>query len=49
LGGSGSQHRGSPYWHPDLAGPVLSSGNAAIGVDTLRAHRPGTNIAFRDR
>ena len=34
---------------PDLAGPVLSSEDAAIGVETLLAHGPGAKPAFRGR
>lgn len=34
---------------PGLAGPVLSSEDAAIGVETLLAHGPGAKPAFRGR
>jgi enoyl-CoA hydratase/carnithine racemase len=34
---------------PDLAGPVLSSEDAATGVQTLLAHGPGASPAFRGR
>lgn len=34
---------------PELAGPVLSSDDAAIGVETLLAHGPGVKPPFRGR
>jgi NAD(P)-dependent dehydrogenase (short-subunit alcohol dehydrogenase family) len=34
---------------PDLAGPVLSSGDAAIGVETLLTLGPDAKPAFRGR
>ncbi|BBY25795.1 enoyl-CoA hydratase/isomerase family protein [Mycobacterium stomatepiae] len=34
---------------PDLAGPVLGSEDAAIGVETLLAHGPEAKPAFRGR
>jgi enoyl-CoA hydratase/carnithine racemase len=34
---------------PELAGPVLSSEDAAIGVEALLAHGPGAKPAFRGR
>jgi enoyl-CoA hydratase/carnithine racemase len=34
---------------PELAGPVLSSEDAAIGVEALLTHGPGAKPAFRGR